>query len=600
MLQKSSQNRKPHSEGKIRAKVRLLEELAYHFSCEGKEIFSSDELYDWIEEYLQSEKVPTVFRKTDTGELIAELSEEDGILQKLAREGDRYLFLHRTFQEYLTASYLNRASDSIALAREHFWEYEWHETLSLLAGLMHNPVPLLQAITAEKDDIFSTLLLLAGRCIAECQENSHPLIAEIINNIYQFWCCYPYLGFIESVVVALGQTHSQMFEKLQKSLESEGFRQSAVKTLGKVGNLAVVEALITALSDKDILVRSYAAGALGKIGSPEAVEALITALRDEYLDVDVRGSVAEALGKIGNPEAVETLITALNQEKEPIRASAAKALGEIATSRIVKALITALSDKDSLVRSYAAEALGKIGSSEAVEALITAFGDENENEFVRRYAAEALGRIGSLEAVSVLTAALSNDDWDVRVSAAVALSRMGTPQIATLISALSQKDRAVRLKAVAALSKIGTHQAVDALITVLSDEEDGNVRVNTAVALSKMGTPQAVEVLIQTLSDEFGFYRMIAVEALGEIGNPQALEVLIQALIHGDGIVYEMAVGALGEIGTSETLAQLIQLAEIDIYDPWIFPSARTLAIRFRKERLPFIPVYPELVAHQQ
>jgi hypothetical protein len=53
-----------------------LEELAYHFSCEGKEIFSSDELYDWIEEYLQGEKVPTVFRKTDTGELIAELSEE--------------------------------------------------------------------------------------------------------------------------------------------------------------------------------------------------------------------------------------------------------------------------------------------------------------------------------------------------------------------------------------------------------------------------------------------------------------------------------------------------------------------------------------------
>jgi HEAT repeat protein len=100
-----------------------------------------------------------------------------------------------------------------------------------------------------------------------------------------------------------------MFEKLQKSLESEGFRQSAVKTLGKVGNLAVVEALITALSDKDILVRSYAAEALGKIGSPEAIEALITALRDEYLDVDVRGSVAEALGKIGNPEAVETLIT---------------------------------------------------------------------------------------------------------------------------------------------------------------------------------------------------------------------------------------------------------------------------------------------------
>ncbi|HEY9795112.1 MAG TPA: HEAT repeat domain-containing protein [Leptolyngbyaceae cyanobacterium] len=601
MLGKWSKKRNPElNDAWIDAKTELLEELAYQFSCDGKDIFTERELRHKIDKYLRSENASSDFRDKNASCLITELSKQDGILQKLHEDGKQYLFLHRTFQEYLTACYLNQSNDSIAKAKEHFWEYEWHETLSLLAGLRENPVPLLQAIADEKDDIFSTLLLLAGRCIAECQENSHPLIAEIINNIYQFWCCYPYLGFIESVVVAIGQTHSQMFEKLQKSLESEGFRQSAVKTLGKVGNLAVVEALITALSDKDILVRSYAAEALGKIGSPEAVEALITALRDEYLDVDVRRSVAEALGKIGNPEAVETLITALNQEKEPIRSSAAKALGEIATPRVVKALITALSDEDSWVRSYAAEALGKIGSSEAVEALITAFGDENENEFVRRYAAEALGRIASLEAVSVLTAALSNDDWDVRVSAAVALSRMGTPQIASLISALSQKDRAVRLKAVAALSEIGTHQAVDALITVLSDEEDGNVRLNTAVALSKMGTPQAVEVLIQTLDDGFGFYRMIAVEALGEIGNPQALEVLIQALIHGDGIVYEMALGALGEIGTSETLAQLIQLPEIDIYDPWIFPSARTLAIRFRKERLPFIPIYPELVAHQQ
>jgi len=49
MLSKWGQNRKPQSEGKIRAKVRLLEELAYNFSCQGKDIFSADELYERIE-----------------------------------------------------------------------------------------------------------------------------------------------------------------------------------------------------------------------------------------------------------------------------------------------------------------------------------------------------------------------------------------------------------------------------------------------------------------------------------------------------------------------------------------------------------------------
>lgn len=37
-------------------------------------------------------------------------------------DGEQYLFLHRTFQEYLTACYLKQARDSIALAKAHFWE----------------------------------------------------------------------------------------------------------------------------------------------------------------------------------------------------------------------------------------------------------------------------------------------------------------------------------------------------------------------------------------------------------------------------------------------------------------------------------------------
>jgi hypothetical protein len=64
--------------------------------------------------------------------------------------------------------------------------------------------------------------------------------------------------------------------------------------------------------------------------------------------------------------------------------------------------------------------------------------------------------------------------------------------------------------------------------------------------------------------------------------------------------VRRQSADALHKVSTSETLAKLIQLPEIDIYDPAIFSLARTLAIRFSKEKLPFIPVYPELVAHKQ
>lgn len=57
MLSKWSANRKPQSPGTIEAKVRLLEKLAYDFSCDdqkdGIEIFNLAELHDTIEKYRQ-------------------------------------------------------------------------------------------------------------------------------------------------------------------------------------------------------------------------------------------------------------------------------------------------------------------------------------------------------------------------------------------------------------------------------------------------------------------------------------------------------------------------------------------------------------------
>ena len=250
MLGKWSKKRNPElTDAWIDAKTELLEELAYQFSCDGKEIFTLRELRKKIDGYLRSGHASTDFDNLSASHLISELSEQDGILQKLHKDGDQYLFLHRTFQEYLTAFYLSRAKDGIALAREHFWEYDWHETLSLLAGLMENPVPLLQAIIDEKDDIFSTLLLLAGRCVAECEEIFDPLITQIIDRIYKLWQSYPSTDFIKSTFVLLGQSNSQILENLKKELKDETWyiRGLAAWILGQICSLQTLEALIQAL-----------------------------------------------------------------------------------------------------------------------------------------------------------------------------------------------------------------------------------------------------------------------------------------------------------------------------------------------------------------
>ena len=241
---------------KVEAKSRLLEALAYHFTCEGQEVFDYGELYDWVEGYLEKD-APSDLRDAKTGNLIAELSESDGILQKLYRDknDDQYLFLHRTFQEYFTASYLSRIlrknpSDGVALVQQHLWNYDWHETLTLLAGLMKKPMVLIEAIAAEKDDIFQTQLLLVGRCIAECSQISDPLIDQLVDRIYQFWQKYPYAEFVRSVVVAIAQTYTKLVQTLQ-----------------------------IAFTHEDITVKLRAAAALRDIGSEEVVESLLLSLQ---------------------------------------------------------------------------------------------------------------------------------------------------------------------------------------------------------------------------------------------------------------------------------------------------------------------------------
>ncbi|MEW6496650.1 MAG: HEAT repeat domain-containing protein [Cyanobacteriota bacterium] len=631
MLGKWSKNRNPElNDAWIDAKTELLEELAYQFSCDGKEIFTLRELRKKIDEYLRSGSASTDFDNLNASRLISELSEEDGILQKLAREGDRYLFLHRTFQEYLTASYLNRASDSIALAREHFWEYDWHETLSLLAGLMENPVPLLQAIAAQKDDIFSTLLLLAGRCVAECEEISAPLITQIINRIYRLWHCYPFFSFINSTVVVLAQANSQMLERVQKALEDEDsrVRWKAALALGRIGSKRTVQKLIKALNDEDSRVRWQAAVALGRINSTRAIKALIGALNDE--DGGVRIRAAEALGRIDSTRAVKVLVPALNHENSLVRMNVAEVLGRIGRLEAMEALVAALKDKDSFVRSDVAEALGRIGSKRAVKKLIAALKDEDS--LVRMNVAEALDRIGSPEAVESLIAALKDEDSRVRWQAAAALREIGTPEavealyqafnhedryvreqvalacgqigsrraVEVLIAASKDEDCLVRCQVVEALGKIGSPQVEDTLVNAL-DDNDSSIRRQAVLALGRMGNPQALEVLVAALREN-SFIRLKAAVVLSRIGNSQAEGVLIAALNDEESIVRRDAAEVLSQIGTLEVLEKLIQLPEIDIHRPDIFSLARTLAIRasLSKENLAFIPVYPELVAHKQ
>ncbi|MCH8294165.1 HEAT repeat domain-containing protein [Candidatus Poribacteria bacterium] len=351
-------NRKQPSRWGVTSKIRLLERLAYQFTYEEKEIFSEGDLYDKIEAYLQDKPV-TSFRNATTDELIFELTEEDGIIQKLNREGKEYIFLHRTFQEYLTASYLSRQRNCIDLAKAHFWDFEWHETLSLLARVMADPIPLLRAIMGTKDDIFSSMLLLARQCVAECGENDDSLVTQIIDRVFKLWS-HRKLNFIQSIVTLINDVkHEDNQVKFSTSttlpriifngdsdvyfrlFEAEynqrrrAFKEMglAVEDLEQTDNPDVVKVLIDALDNPNSseLVRYVAVETLGEYVTVEtlreigdclarAIDALLDMLNDPK-NSDLRDPIVSALGWLRSPKAVEPLIQTLNSSLLQIRSS---------------------------------------------------------------------------------------------------------------------------------------------------------------------------------------------------------------------------------------------------------------------------------------
>jgi HEAT repeat protein len=585
----------------IEAKITLLETLAYHFSCEGKEIFSMRELSSKIKEC----KSGTDFEKYNVPDIIKELSEEDGIIQKLDGEGRdaRYIFLHRSFQEYLTASYLNQQpmNNGIELAKVHFWDYDWHETLALFAGLRDDPIPLLQTITGEKDDIFSTRLLLTGRCLAECKEKPHLLITEIMDKIYTLWRSHPGpdWGFVRSIVVALGRVDKQGFEKIQAALYGEdvtkqhrlpfpwSFMVEAMEVLGELGDPRAVDLLCVGLRDGGISdLREAAAEALGVLGDLRAVDPLCVALREDTI-TSVRRAAAEALGKLGDPRAVDPLYKALHDEigSQDVRNAVVVALKEIEAVDLLREMLRKgahsfvrrteyeqqlrwacdnpfgviykelhKSIHDNIwnweVRWLAAVALKELG---AVDSLHEALHDVDSS--VRRVVAMALGNFGDLQGVEVLHEALHDADWDIRGSAAAVLGRLGDPQgIEVLREALHNANRKVRGRAASVLGRLGDPQGVEVLCEDLQDEHS-SVRQAAAMTLRNLGDPGnnslrvAVAPLCEALHDPEWHVREAAAEALGVLGDLRAVDPLCVALHDADSTVRRAAAEALGVLG---------------------------------------------------
>lgn len=304
-----------------------------------------------------------------------------------------------------------------------------------------------------------------------------------------------------------------------------------------------IATLITALRTDDRRAHTLVVEDLAKMGVA-AVEPLLTVLRDA--NPNVRAGAARALGKIGDRRALSALEFCLRFDNSTeVRKSAVWAL-HLGDARAVPALVDALGDTDEWVRFGAVIVLAKIGTP-AVKSLTNAL--KSDDATIRATAAETLGRIGDRRAADTLALLLFDNRQNVRDHAAVSLGRMSDARaVDTLIDILQSSRSELRTKAIKSLGQIGDVRAVEPLIQAVYAQQDRWVRLFAIEALGHIGDFRAIEVLIDAAYDEMHDIRTKAIVTLGEIPYPFALDALY-SLVTDDDLDTDARQAALFELG---------------------------------------------------
>jgi len=239
---------------------------------------------------------------------------------------------------------------------------------------------------------------------------------------------------------ALGKTRDPkaipiLLERLRKS-ESVEMAKAAARALRHFDDPQVIQALTEVAANKNIneKVRETAVQSLGDIGNPEVVDTLIPILEEgsakpyPALGDTLRKETARALGRIGNPKAIEPLIRTLQKEWEwskfGLREAIIDALGNFREPQVTNALIQALGS-DYHTAAAAAKTLKRLRDRRAVEPLIRIVEDDGNkgvySDHRRRFAAEILGVLGDSRAIPALAKAVHDDDEDIRKAASESL-----------------------------------------------------------------------------------------------------------------------------------------------------------------------------------
>ncbi len=245
---------------------------------------------------------------------------------------------------------------------------------------------------------------------------------------------------------------------------------------------------------------------------------------------DIKLKAAISIGEIGNLESMQALVTALEDKNDVVRESASKGLchiGQIYLRKLLDEstediLIQHLSDKNPIVRANIVEALA--ASNGRAQEPIISITLNDESICVRRKSIITIGEIGNAKTVEQI---LQKNEDETEDAVIEALDRMAYRGATSHFNILREKRHIMFLNkilnkyphshgdsVVRILAKAGGDAAEEIIISILKNKNSPQ-RVRAAETLGISDSPAAKEALINTLYDDDRRVRKSVAEALG-------------------------------------------------------------------------------------
>lgn len=500
----------------------LWTEIAWHFHSQGLRVFSREDLLAIIAKFLHEVMIDTQ-RAED---VLADIVGDNGLLREQAH--NIYGFLHLTLQEYFTAQYLLSRQALTELLR-HLGDPWWEEVILLYAGESHDVSLLLEhllSVNNPPEDIFSSKLILAGRCLA-----ARPRLQQ-----RQLW--------------------DEIVESLFKQLQWTGYdltRQCFANTLAEIGRAfpekSINQRLLAILTDEQskYLLRIAIADALGKHGARSLAEKLLNYLLNapERLSFTVSRSIGDAFKQLAEPTLLPRLMQIIADEatKKLVHSSIANYISRIGNASTADSLFPLLYDEQlhASQRASIGYSIGALIDTAGLAKLISIIADPQTELEISESIVWGFADNSDQAALSLLLPLLKQQELDFRIRIAIVgvllLSERGDKAYASQIAAFIADPQFDRTIAGACAIALARHDPsaylTEALNAVANSRTSLDTRRDIILALGVSGERNLVPELHRLYAQEqSAFIRGCITVALGMLGDVSVAPTLQEVIKH--------------------------------------------------------------------